>query len=346
MSMQYGGILDGIMLAEQHNEADEKKAIDKAQYDKEWAFAREKFDFQVADAAEGNLFKYLSTIKPKGSSGSGSGGSGSVASNVKLTNTLKTIQGILPDGSNVAAQLANANLPDLENALGIIQAARKDAQKRGVVWTPQLSEDLFEELYVTTVVNNNAFDPTAFAESAGIDLEGNSSFGTPWKEILEQYTGPTSTTAVNIIENTPIGPFDLTDQAKLKSLYSQSLQDPLADMKAELDAKIAAGETPNPALVLKVDKALAGLRLTVPSTRLAIELVGPQVAMELLRRNPLAQNNVSLINKGLVFSEDPAGAELLAQAIRVGLLKEGDKITVGTRIVPLTAETVAAAQEN
>ena len=117
-------------------------------------------------------------------------------------------------------------------------------------------------------------------------------------------------------------------------------------MKAELNAKIAAGETPSPALVLKVDKALAGLRLTVPSTRLAIELVGPQVAMELLRRNPLAQNNVSLINKGLVFSEDPAGAELLAQAIRVGLLKEGDKITVGTRIVPLTAETVAAAQEN
>ena len=346
MAFQYGGIIDGIMLAEQHNEADEKKAIDKAQYDKEWAFAREKFDFQVADAAEGNLFRYLSTIKPKGGSGSGSGGSGSVASNVELTNTLKTIQGILPDGSNVAAQLANANLPDLENALGIIQAARKDAQKRGVVWTPQLSEDLFEELYVTTVVNNNAFDPTAFAETAGIDLEGNSSFGVPWKEILKQYTVPTTITAVNIIENTPIGPFDLTDQAKLKSLYSQSLQDPLADMKAELDAKLAAGETPNPALVLKVDKALAGLRLTVPSTRLAIELVGPQVAMELLRRNPLAQNNVSLINKGLVFSEDPAGAELLAQAIRVGLLKEGDKITVGTRIVPLTAETVAAAQEN
>ena len=237
MSMQYGGILDGIMLAEQHNEADEKKAIDKAQYDKEWAFAREKFDFQVADAAEGNLFRYLSTIKPKGGSGSGSGGSGSVASNVKLTNTLKTIQGILPDGSNVAAQLVNADLPDLEKALGIIQAARKDAQKRGVVWSRELSEGLFEELYVTTVVNNNAFDPTAFAETAGIDLEGNSSFGVPWKEILKQYTVPTTITAVNIIENTPIGPFDLTDQAKLKSLYSQSLQDPLADMKAELDAK-------------------------------------------------------------------------------------------------------------
>ena len=51
-------------------------------------------------------------------------------------------------------------------------------------------------------------------------------------------------------------------------------------------------------------------------------------------------------NKGLVFSEDPAGEELLAQAIRVGLLKEGDKITVGTKIGSLTAETVAAAQEN
>ena len=342
MAFQYGGILDGIMLAEQHNEADEKKALDKEQYDKEWAFAREKFDFQVADAAENNFLKYLSTYKSKG----GSGGSGSVASNVKLTNTLKTIQGILPDGSNVAAQLANADLPDLEKALGIIQAARKDAQKRGVVWTPQLSEDLFEELYVTTVVNNNAFDPTAFAETAGIDLEGNSSFGVPWKEILKQYTVPATTTAVNIIENTPADTLDFTEQAKLKSLYRQSLQDPLADMKAELNAKIAAGENVNQSLVLKVDQALAGLNSTIPSTRLAVELVGPQVAIELLRMNPLAQNNVSLINKGLVFSEDPAGAELLAQAIRVGLLKEGDKITVGTRIVPLTAETVAAAQEN
>ena len=40
MAFQYGGIIDGIMLAEQHNEADEKKALDKEQYDKEWAFAR------------------------------------------------------------------------------------------------------------------------------------------------------------------------------------------------------------------------------------------------------------------------------------------------------------------
>ena len=343
MSMQYGGILDGIMLAEQHNEADEKKALDKEQYDKEWAFAREKFNFQIANAAEDNLFKYL---KSRGSSGSGSSGSGSVASNVKLTNTLKTIQGILPDGSNVAAQLVNANLPDLEKALGIIQAARKDAQKSGVVWTPQLSEDLFEELYVTTVVNNNAFNPTAFAEIAGIDLEGNSSFGVPWKEILKQYTVPTTTTAVNIIENTPVEPLDLSAQAKLQSTYRQSLESPLANMKAEFDAKIAAGQTVDQSLVLKVDQALANLKSTVPSTRLAVELVGPQVAIELLTMNPNAQQYRTYINKGLVFSDDAAGEELLAQAIRVGLLGEGDKIMLGTRLVPLTAATVAAAQEN
>ena len=342
MSMQYGGILDGIMLAEQHNEADEKKALDKEQYDKEWAFAREKFNFQVADAAESNLLKYLSTYKSKG----GSSGSGSVASNVKLTNTLKTIQGILPDGSNVAAQLVNANLPDLEKALGIIQAARKDAQKSGVVWTPELSEDLFEELYVTTVVNNNAFDPTALAESAGIDLEGNSSFGVPWKEILKQYTVPTTTTAVNIIENTPVEPLDPTGQLQVKRLYASLLEGPLADMKAEFDAKIAAGQTVDQSLVLKVDQALANLKLTAPSYRIATSIVGPQVAIELLTMNPNAQKYRTYINKGLVFSEDAAGEELLAQAIRVGLLGEGDKITLGTRLVPLTAATVAAAQEN
>ena len=342
MAFQYGGILDGIMLAEQHNEADEKKALDKEQYDKEWAFAREKFNFQVADAAESNLLKYLSTYKSKG----GSGGSGSVASNVKLTNTLKTIQGILPDGSNVAAQLVNADLPDLEKALGIIQAARKDAQKRGQIWTPELSEDLFEELYVTTVVNNNAFDPTALAESAGIDLEGNSSFGVPWKEILKQYTVPATTTAVNIIENTRVEPLDLSAQAKLQSTYRQSLESPLANMKAEFDAKIAAGQTVDQSLVLKVDQALANLKLTTPSYRIATSIVGPQVAIELLTMNPNAQQYRTYINKGLVFSEDAAGEELLAQAIRVGLLGEGDKIMLGTRLVPLTAATVAAAQEN
>ena len=62
--------------------------------------------------------------------------------------------------------------------------------------------------------------------------------------------------------------------------------------------------------------------------------------------NPNAQQYRPYINKGLVFSEDAAGEELLAQAIRVGLLGEGDKIMLGTRLVPLTAATVAAAQEN
>ena len=342
MAFQYGGIIDGIMLAEQHNEADEKKALDKEQYDKEWAFARKKFDFQVADAAESNLLKYLSTYKSKG----GSGGSGSVASDVKRTNTLKTIQGILPDGSNVAAQLVNANLPDLEKALGIIQAARKDAQERGQIWTPELSEDLFEELYVTTVVNNNAFDPTALAESAGIDLEGNSSFGVPWKEILKQYTVPTTNTAVEFLVDTPVKPLDPAGQLQVKKLYASLLQGPLADMKAEFDAKIAAGQTVDQSLVLKVDQALANLKLTTPSYRIANSIVGPQVAIELLTMNPNAQQYRTYINKGLVFSEDAAGEELLAQAIRVGLLGEGDKIMLGTRLVPITAATVAAAQEN
>jgi len=349
MAFQYGGIIDGIMLAEQHNEADEKKALDKEQYDKEWAFAREKFNFQVADAAESNMLKYLSAYKSQGGSGSGSGG---VANNAELTNLLKTIKGELPEKSLVPAELVNANLKDVKKVWAIIQAGQKNAQEAGQIWSPELSESLFRNFYVTTVVNNNAFDPTAIAESAGIDLEGRSSFGPLWKDIVKQYIGPTTSTAVDFSVNTPVKPLDPAGQLQVKRLYASLLEGPLADMKADFNAMLAAlpeGETLDEVdqkRLKEVDQALANLKLTTPSYRIANSIVGPQVAIELLTMNPKVQQYRTYFNKGLVFSEDAAGNELLIQAIRVGLLREGDKIMLGTRLVPITAASVAAAQEN
>ena len=345
MAFYYGGILEGIMAADAKKAAAEDRRINQERYDREqaradekFAFSKKKFEFDVANASESNLLKHLKSI--------GKSNKSNVLNNAELKNLLTTIQKTLPENSSTASKLVNAPVKVLKEAVSIILAAKANAESAGIVWTPELSENLFEDVYTTTVVNENAFDPVALAEQAGIDYEGNASFGIPWKEIIKQYIPDATDTAVTIIPRTPVEPLDLSKQAQLQKSYRESLEGPLNDMKADFNTKIAEGENVDQSLVVKVDKALADLKGDNPSTRLAVQLIGPQVAIDLLTMNPNAQPYRTYINKGLMFSEDAAGEELLARAIRVGLLVEGDKIMLGTRLVPITAATIAAAQEN
>ena len=345
MAFYYGGILEGIMAAEAKKAADEDRRINQERYDasqkredERWALTLKEHQHRIASDAEKNFLTYLKSYKPQSSN--------SVASDVELTNALETVQGMLPKNSPVTAKLVNARVEDLQEAIGIIKAAKANAQESGQAWSPEFSESLFEDVYVTTVENKLTFDPKVLAEQAGIDYEGNATFGVPWKEIIRQYIPDATSTAVQIIPRTPVKPLDISQQRQLQSAYRESLEGPLADMKADFNTKIANGENVDQSLVVKVDKALADLKGDNPSTRLAVQLVGPQSAINLLTMNPNAQQYRTYINKGLVFSEDATGEELLAQAIRVGLLVEGDKIMLGTRLVPITAATIAAAQEN
>ena len=347
MAFYYGGILEGIMAAEAKKADDEDRRINQERYDasqkredERLALTLKEHEHRIASGAEKNFLTYLKSYKPQSSNKS------SVASNVELTNALETVQGMLPKNSPVTAKLVNARFEDLQEAIGIIKAAKANAQESGQAWSPELSESLFEDVYVTTVENKLTFDPKVLAEQAGIDYEGNATFGVPWKEIIRQYIPDATSTAVQIIPRTPVKPLDISQQRQLQSAYRESLEGPLADMKADFNTKIANGENVDQSLVVKVDKALADLKGDNPSTRLAVQLVGPQSAINLLTMNPNAQQYRTYINKGLVFSEDATGEELLAQAIRVGLLVEGDKIMLGTRLVPITAATIAAAQEN
>ena len=347
MAINYGGFLDGILRAEAANKDDEDRRTDLERYNKDqeradklWTMQEEKFAWDKKVAAENSVYKFLNEYSSKNN------GRGSVETNVELTNTLKAVQGMLPENSSVAAELVNAPIESLQEALTIIQTAKKQHEENGQVWSPEISESLFENLYITTVENKDAFDPIVLAENAGINYDGNTIGGVPWKDVFNQYLRSPTSTAVIFDERTPVEPLDLAKQAQLQSTYRKNLEGPLGDMKAEFNSKLAAGEPVDINLVRKVDEALANLKGDNPSTRLAVQLVGPQVAIELLRLNPNAQSYSTYINKGLVFSDDDAGAELLAQSIRVGLLKEGDYITVGYKFLPVTSETVRRAQEN
>ena len=352
MAFYYGGILEGIMAADARKTAADDRRINQERYDagqkredERWALTLKEHESRIASGAENNFLTFLKSYKPQSSS-RGSGALGSVASNVELTNALEAVQGMLPENSPTTVKLVNAPLKSLQEAIGIIKAAKAKAQENGQVWSSELSESLFEDMYITTVENKLPFDPEVLAEQAGIDYEGNTTFGIPWKEIISQYLPSPTSTAVTFNEKTSVKPLDPSQQRQLQSLYRGSLEGPLADMKADFNARLARGETVDQEAVKKVDEALANLTGDNPSTRLAVQLVGPQAAIDLLTMNPNAQQYRTYINKGLVFSEDSVGEELLSQAIRVGLLVEGDKIMLGSRLVPITAATVAAAQEN
>ena len=216
MAFYYGGILEGIMAAEAKKADDEDRRINQERYDasqkredERWALTLKEHEHRIASGAEKNFLTYLKSYKPQSSNKS------SVASNVELTNALETVQGMLPKNSPVTAKLVNARFEDLQEAIGIIKAAKANAQESGQAWSPELSESLFEDVYVTTVENKLTFDPKVLAEQAGIDYEGNATFGVPWKEIIRQYIPDATSTAVQIIPRTPVKPLDISQQRQL-----------------------------------------------------------------------------------------------------------------------------------
>lgn len=274
------------------------------------------------------------------------GGKGGLSNDIDKVNLLKSINSFLPKDSEIAIKLSHADTKTLNQALEIINKGREDAKKRGQTFTPEIAENLFEEVYQTTVVKESTFDPIKFAEEMNISLQEDYLPGVTWAEYLQQYTEPKSTTATQIIPTVQLEPLSPTERNQNISLYKGKILDTLSDIQNDLNSKISEGVDVNQEYLNSVTEALASAKSSNPSFGPAIKLIGPEIAISMVEQDPRTRPYINdyISNSAFTFTDDALGQELVARALRVGVLNVGDKIMVGTERIEITEEMLSAAK--
>ena len=315
---------------------------------------QDQFELMEKKFAEDQLTNRLNNILSVNGTRTGRGGkykggmtTTSLQDDVTFTNLLQSVKRQLPEGSELAIKLANAPVADLEAVNTIIAAGRKKAQENGLTFTSDTAENLFENYYLTTVTKESTFNAQDFAEQAGINLEEDYVPGVTWEDYLKQYSEPTTAKAGTLIQREPVKAFSPSEQSALSALYRQRLEGPLFDMQndfnqTKLDMTEQGQQMSSDQIArgLKIDKAIKDLSRKIPSARLATELVGAEVGINMLQENPRLVNFTSLINVGLVFTADAQGEQLLELAIKTRLLKAGDKFKVGSELMTIDQEFI------
>ena len=335
MGVNWVGVRAGYQSA---MEARERKE-DREYRDRQEARLEEQFQ----DSKIANRLKAISDYSTF--RGGREGGKGGLSNDIDKVNLLKSINSFLPKDSEIVIKLSHADTKTLNQALEIINKGREDAKKRGQTFTPEIAENLFEEVYQTTVVKESTFDPIKFAEEMNISLEEDYLPGVTWAEYLQQYTEPKSTTATQIIPKVQLEPLDPSGRNFYRNLYKGKLSDALADIKNDLDTRISNEIPVDQAYLKSVDEAIGAIKNTDsfgPATR----LIGPEIAISIVEQDPRVRPYINdfISNAAFTFTDDAFGQELVARALRVGVLGVGDKIMVGTERIEITEEMLSAAK--
>ena len=331
----FTGIKQGMYMAEKFRQSEADRVLQQARLD----MAEEQLGLDRLKTMQGFLSTYSSGRSSRRSS------ENSVETSAEKQSLLKAIKTQLPEGSELVTKLANADTKTLDSALKIITDGRDNATSAGLNWTPEQSESLFEEVYVTTVQDKKPFNAAELAELAGVDLEGDSPVpGVTWNDYLETYLEPETYTSVTI---TPAAKtmesLTPTEVTQYRNLYKDQLLGALTTEKDMVLQAQSNGQEVNEAMAAKIDEALEALKND--NLLPAQKLIGAETAITLAESDRRMAPKMNLIvgNAALSFTMDEYGEELLARAIRVGILKEGDTIILGGQILPLTQATIDTA---
>jgi len=331
----YQGLYQGWKDVQAMKESRQDRALQQARLD----LAEEQLGLDRLKTMQNFLSTYSSGRSSRRSS------ENSVETSAEKQSLLKAIKTQLPEGSELVTKLSNADTKTLDQAFKIITDGRDRATSAGLNWSPEQSESLFEEVYVTTVQDKKPFNAEELAELAGVDLEGDSPVpGLNWNDYLETYLEPETYTSVTITPAAkPMESLTPTEVTQYRTLYKNQLLGALTTEKDMILQAQSSGQQVNEGMATAIDEALAALEND--NLLPAQKLIGAETAITLAESDRRIAPKMNLIvgNAALSFTMDEYGEELLARAIRVGILKEGDTIILGGQILPLTQATIDTA---
>ena len=244
---------------------------------------------------------------------------------------LLALSKILPENSPILSELSGASAKTIKGVKDAVYANRDAYSSSNMTYTPEMAEDELEISRVE-IENNPDLDLADFYKDAfsltDEDLDDKTG-GLTLREMLN--TPETSDIGVSYSIKKPPKPIDAGEASSFNKLLPDLLAPVISSEKNQVDLQIAAAEgNVSPDLSDRADvleqaeKALGNKDYTK-----AIQIAGPEIAIKLMERSPQYKNLNFMINRGLIFPGTDQGDELVARAIRSGLLQLGDTYRIG-----------------
>ena len=244
---------------------------------------------------------------------------------------LLALSKILPENSPILSELSGASAKTIKGVKDAVYANRDAYSSSNMTYTPEMAEDELEISRVE-IENNPDLDLADFYKDAfGLtdeDLDDTTG-GLTLREMLN--TPETSDIGVSYSIKKPPKPIDAGEASSFNKLLPDLLAPVISSEKNQVDLQIAAAEgnvssdlSDRADVLEQAEKALGNKDYTK-----AIQIAGPEIAIKLMERSPQYKNLNFMINRGLIFPGTDQGDELVARAIRSGLLQLGDTYRIG-----------------
>lgn len=256
---------------------------------------------------------------------------------------LKQISDLLPEDSAVVSQLSGASVETLTDLSKAIKSNFDSYDEASLTYTPEMLEsDL--NLTRVEVENNPDVDLAEFYknmyELSDADLDSEVAGGLTLRNLLNEPEQSDVGLAFRIKK--PPASIDPSKQTAFRNLLPDLLAPVISSEKSQVDSQIAnaAGDIPSDLsdradVLEQAQEALKNKDYTK-----AIEIAGPELAIQIMETNPSYRQFAFMINSGLSFPDNDIGDNLLTRAIKSGLLKEGDTYMLGTQTKMVTEEMV------
>jgi len=248
---------------------------------------------------------------------------------------LKNIAKFLPEGSPIIDELAGADIKTITALEKEIIKTSNTYKQNNLTYTPEMLEDELEIVRVELDNNPDLDLADLYKDMFKLSDEDLSSTagGVTLKEMLESYE--TSDIGVTYRLDPPPGlddpgkleEFTSAYQDQLKPFINSRIRDNQAIIEAQGPDMMAASQENE-----RLEKALEALKGDFPDYLTAAELVGPEPAITLMETFPQYKKFSKFINRGLIFTDNESGHNLVAKAVRVGLLQLGDTYQIGNEI--------------
>jgi hypothetical protein len=277
-----------------------------------------------------------------GSSGTGrSGTSENLATKSAL---LKKIQARLPEDSKIAPQLVGADLETLELFDKGQEKLRDFYKSNGLEYTPEIAEEDVTSFHREVIKTGGKVDVETIFSMLGIDEDmvddiayGDKTYGDIARSIAEGK----EEVGLAFDFRSPVDPLSGSEQSSIRDLYVSSLRPTISSEITRINNLIAENQaTPEDEVrVGKLQEALDAMESENKDYSLAAAIVGPEVAINIIKSNPRFKPYNYLINQNLNFKTK----ENIAEAINVGLIEEGTRIYFNGSSYTITKEDVKRA---
>lgn len=248
---------------------------------------------------------------------------------------LLALSKILPENSPILDELSGASLETIQKIKNDAYANRDAYAELNMTYTPEMLED---ELDISRVEaeNNPDLDLADLYKDmfklSEEDLDSEIG-GVTLREMLE--TPETSDIGISYSIKKAPKPIDAGEASSFNKLLPDLLAPVISSEKSQIDDQITQTEGSVPVDVQERSNVLeqAQEALKNKDYTKAIQIAGPEIAIKLMESSPQYRNLNFMINRGLIFPETDQGHELVARAIRSGLLQLGDTYQMGNSIL-------------